>query len=129
MRNKIFNYFEIAARAAVKNKDRRDYLLGAAAIRGDGTMVTAFNVPTITPTRHAHAEKRLASKLDYGATVYIVRVKVGNGTFGNARPCNSCLKALKSKKVKKIYYTDGPNEYGVINLETGKEFKRKSKNV
>jgi len=113
---KIFNYFEIAAKITSKNRGRRRFLVGAIGIRGDGTMVSAFNGSSPRPNRKAHAEYRLASKLDYGAVVYVARVKVGDGTFGMAKPCKSCQKALKSKKVSRVYFTTGPNSYDYMDL-------------
>lgn len=61
----------------------------------------------------AHAEARLAKKLDRGAIVYVVRIN-RKGKLVMARPCANCLMILKSKKVKKIYYSISENEYGVI---------------
>ena len=66
----IFNYFKIAAKATTKGKDNRAFLVGAAAVRKDGTIVKAFNGSSRYPSRTAHAEYRLASKLDVGAVVY-----------------------------------------------------------
>ena len=114
MSQKIWDYFEMAGKIAVSKEDRRSYLLGAIAIRGDGAIVAALNGPSQFPAREAHAEFRLARKLDVGAVVYIARVKVGDGTFGNAKPCSSCRKILKAKGVNKVFYTLGPKEFGVL---------------
>lgn len=127
MNNKIFNYFEIAARAAVSKDDRRWFLLGAVGIRDDGTLVKSFNGSTEYPKREVHAEFRLSRKLDYGATVYVARVrmdttiapdgtKILTPTFGMSRPCQPCMRALHAKRVKRIYYTISKNEFGIINL-------------
>lgn len=114
MRKKIFNYFEMAGQAAQSKSDKRSFLLGSIAIRNDGTIVKSLNSATEMPNRQAHAEKRICSKLDYNATVFVARVCIGTGKFGLSKPCFSCMKALLSKKVKKIYYTINENEYGVI---------------
>src|SRR5271165_3504233 len=116
MNNKIFSYFEIAGKTAMSKSDSRSFLLGAIAIRKDGVMVRALNSPTEMPNRQIHAEYRICSKIDYGATVYIARVRLIDGKFGMARPCKWCFKALASKRVKKIYYTINHDEFGVINL-------------
>jgi len=116
MLRRIFNYFEIAARIASKNRGCRRYLVGAIGIRNDGTMVTAFNGSDHQPNREIHAEYRLCKKLDYDAVVYVARVRVGDGTFAMAKPCKDCQKALKSKKVKKVYYTINDDEYDVLYL-------------
>lgn len=117
MNRKIWNYLEIAGRTASKRKhDQRDYWLGAAAERADGALVTACNGPAPDKTREVHAEYRLSRKLDQGATVYVARVRTGDGKFGNAKPCRSCRNALKARKVKKVYYTIGQDEYGILYL-------------
>jgi tRNA(Arg) A34 adenosine deaminase TadA len=115
MQKKIFDYFEIAARTAVSKDDERSFMIGSIAIRGDGVMVKALNGPSRFPTRQAHSEFRLSKKIDYGATIYVARVRLVDGEFGMSKPCPSCMKALLSKRVKKIYYTIGPNEFGIIN--------------
>jgi tRNA(Arg) A34 adenosine deaminase TadA len=114
---KVFEMFEIAAKRAAKNRDRRTFYVGAIGIRNDGTMVMAWNGSSKDPNRVAHAEYRLASKLDQGAVVYVARICVGKWTFGLAKPCRACQKILKSKKVRKIFYSIGPDEYGVIEFK------------
>jgi tRNA(Arg) A34 adenosine deaminase TadA len=122
MRNKIWNFLEIAGRTASKRShDARDYWLGAAAVRSDGVIVTSSNGPAPDKTREVHAEYRLSKKLDYGATVYVARVRMVDGQFGLAKPCNACMNALKSRKVKKVYYTIGPSEYGTLILDKDEE--------
>ena len=116
MQRKILKYFKLAAAEAVKNNDGRHYLLGCVAIRGDGCMVRASNGRTPVPMREMHAELRCSRKLDYGSTVYVVRV-LRNGDYGTAYPCKNCLKALIYKKVKRIYYTISSVQYGVIHLQ------------
>jgi hypothetical protein len=110
---KIWNYFEMAGKMATSKEDRRTYLLGAIGIRGDGTIVRSLNGPSRVPAREAHAEYKLCRKLDHGATVFVARIRVGDGTFGNARPCQKCRKMLQSRKVKKVYYTIAHNEFGI----------------
>lgn len=116
MNRKIFSYFEIAAKTAMKGDNKRSFILGALGLRKDGAMVKSFNAPTISPDRFCHAENRLAKKLDVGATVYVARVRLDNFEFGMSKPCHNCMKALIAKKVKRIYYTISNNEYGVINF-------------
>lgn len=114
MNRKIFNYFEIAAQTAVLKNDERNFLLGSVGIRSDGTMVKSFNSSAVIPMPAAHSERRLAAKLDYGAVVYVARVRLIDGCWGMAKPCQSCMAALTAKKVSKIYYTISHKEYGVI---------------
>lgn len=115
MRSKIWAYLEIAGRTASKRKhDQRAFWLGAAAERSDGVIVTSCNGPSPERERKVHAEYRLSKKLDHGATVYVARVRIKDGKFANARPCSNCQNALRARKVKKVYYTIGPNEFGVM---------------
>lgn len=116
MNNKIFSYFEIAGRLALSKSDNRHYVLGAIAIRNDGAIVKSINSPVPEPTRLMHAEYKVCRKIDAGATVYVARMKCVDGklVFAMSRPCHDCNKLLKSKKVKKVYYTIGPDEFGTI---------------
>ena len=108
---------EIAGRTATKrDHDARDYWLGAVGVRGDGVIVMSANGPAPDKTREVHAEYRLSKKLDYGATVYVARVRMVDGKFGKARPCADCQNALRAKKVKKVFYTLGPDEFGILYL-------------
>jgi len=68
---KIWKYFKMAGSIATSKKDRRTYLLGAVAIRGDGCIVKSANGPSPVPAREAHAEYKLCKKLDHGATVLL----------------------------------------------------------
>ena len=63
----------------------------------------------------AHAEARLARKIDYGSVVYVART-LKSGEIAMARPCDRCYAVLKAKGVNKIYYTVNDSEYGVISL-------------
>jgi len=114
MNRKIFSFFEIAGKIASSKDDGRSFLLGSIAIRKDGAIVKALNGPSQEPNRLAHSEYRISRQLDIGATVYVARVRLMDGSFGMARPCSSCMKVLRSKRVAKIYYTINDNEYGII---------------
>lgn len=119
MNKKIFYYFEIASKIARRGDDR-DHFLGAIGLRSDGAIVSAFNGRARDRERRMHAEYRVSKKLDYGATVYVARV-LKETKFGIARPCISCMKALKTRGVKRVYYTIGPNEYGWYDFESEEE--------
>lgn len=100
----------MAAQFAKLGKDSRSFCLGAMAIRDDETIVYAYNGNPHYPTPAAHCEARLVRKLDKGATVYLVRL-TKNGEWANSKPCPDCMRALKRKYVKKIYYTIAPKQY------------------
>lgn len=95
-----------ATRAALRSGDTKTYLVGAAGIRQDGCLVWSGNGPAPGPTPTAHAESRLCRKLDYYATVFVLRLK-RDGTFGCAKPCPRCIEALRSRAVLKVWYTTG----------------------
>lgn len=107
-------YFDMAARVAEKQVDLRNHKLGAVGLRSDGALVFAFNGAAKQATPEIHAEARLCRKLDYYGTVFVAR-RTASG-FMLARPCADCLRKMKSRRVKKVFYTVGNNEYGVLKL-------------
>lgn len=116
MNRKILSYLEIAGKLASSKNDQRHFILSAIAIRSDGAIVKSINSPVPEPNRVVHAEYKVCKKIDAGATVYVARIKNidGKQVFAMARPCHDCMKLLKSKKVKRVYYTIGSNEFGTI---------------
>ena len=116
MNRQIWNFFEMAGKIAVAKEDERAFKLGVVAVRKDGVMVFTSNSVSQEPNRRAHAEWRAAGKIDYGSTVYVARVRLLNGEFALAKPCFACEKVLRSRKVKRIYYTISHNEYGVLDF-------------
>lgn len=117
MRQDIFNYLSIAAQTATSKDDERSFLLGCVGIRKDGVMVRSLNGPSQHPDRKAHAEFRCAKKVDKGAVLYVARIRICDGQLGMARPCKNCLKMMISRKVRLVYYSIGPNEFGRIDVE------------
>lgn len=114
MNRGIFSYLRIAARVAL-NGQPRDYALGAVGIRSDGAIVSSFNGAARIPTPNAHAEARLARKLDNGSEVYVARV-LRCGSFALSRPCARCQAAMRARGVRRAYYSISDNEYGVMQL-------------
>ena len=106
---------KVAAQISRLKKDDRQYFLGAVAERSDGTYVFSYNgcPPELCPQHHC--EFRLTRKLDRGAAVYLSRT-TANGEWANSSPCRGCRTAMKSVKVKKVYYTVGPQEYACLSL-------------
>jgi tRNA(Arg) A34 adenosine deaminase TadA len=114
----IDKYFRLAKQVALKGDTReavRQFRLGAVGIRSDGTIVTANNIPNRTREPAAHAEARLARKLDWDSVVYVVRI-YSDGTLALARPCRNCQKALRLKGVRRVYYSISETEFGVLVL-------------
>jgi len=106
-------FFRLARAVAARGNDRRRYRLGAVGIRSDGAIVKSKNIPNMYPEPQAHAEARLCKKLDKGAIVYVVRIDANN-LLTLAKPCDSCLRIMENKGVKKVYYSINEFEYGVI---------------
>ena len=108
---------KLAASFAVKRKDHRDFLVGAAAIRADGAIVVSRNGNTLKPTHASHAESRLMKKAGHGSVVFVVRIRNDNGNTAMAKPCAKCQALLKSKGVVLVYYTSGPDKaYEIMKL-------------
>jgi deoxycytidylate deaminase len=119
--NGVRKYFELAAKVAVAKTDRRSFFIGAVAIRGDGVIVTASNGPVVMDNvsdksyfPSAHAEHRICRKLSKNSVVYVVRIRRGDKKVCNARPCETCQNSMRKRGVKKVIYSIGPDEYGVI---------------
>lgn len=110
----VQRYFDIATKIAISKYDRRAFLFGAIGIRNDGAKVQAINSPTDFPNRKAHVEYKLCRKLDANSIIFIVRIRLLDGTFAMARPCHDCMKILKSKKINKAFYTIDSNSYGIF---------------
>lgn len=114
----IERMLNIAAKEAIKRNaiDKRCFRLGSVGIRSDGAIVYSRNTSNYIKNRKIHAEYRLSKKLDYYGIVFVARV-LRDGSLGMARPCPDCVRALKSRRVRKVYYSIANNEYGCINLE------------
>ena len=109
------NMFQLALRAALKRSDcamdRRTFFVGAVGIRHDVAIVHARNEATEEPKPSAHAEARLCRKLGMNApVVYVARFSFGKNGMALARPCITCMTALKNKKVSRVYFsTNSPH--------------------
>lgn len=113
--NSIKYYLNKAASMAYESDDRKHFRLAAVGIRSDGATVASTNIRTVDRCRNAHAETRLSKKLDVGSVVYVARSSK-SGEWSMARPCESCKKTLRTRGVKKVYYTVGPSEFGCMIL-------------
>jgi tRNA(Arg) A34 adenosine deaminase TadA len=119
-------YFNLAANIALPHNkiDSRSYWLAAIGIRCDNVLVSAKNLATkdsklddFRKTPQAHAEIRTLSKMDRCGTLFVVRIGKKDFiedekiVFKNARPCEMCRVFIKSKKIKKVYYTMSTSIY------------------
>lgn len=109
----MLKYLTLASHLTCRGDLRRTYRLAAVAIRTDGAMVHSCNLATIGPEPVAHAEARVARKVDAGSVVYVART-LRDGQIAMAKPCKFCQLAMKHRGVVKCFYTIGPNEYGCI---------------
>ena len=108
-------YLYLAAKTAISKRDERSFLIGAIAIRNDNVIVRSSNGPSKEPCANAHAEARLSKKIDNNSIIYVARV-LKNGNWALAKPCPGCINFLKRRKVKRIYFTTGPNSWDTITL-------------
>lgn len=106
----LSNAAEIAANS--KNTDK-NFFLAAIALRADGAWVMATNQTAHDAQRPcAHAEARALKKAGKGCILWVARVLKDKKTWAMAKPCSKCQALLQNKRVNKVYYTIGPNEYG-----------------
>ena len=105
-----------AAKLAFSGDKRKHHLLAAVAKRKDGAIVSSRNGMTQVPRPSAHAEARVLKKAGHGATLYVAKVQKKSGEWGLAKPCKNCMTLIRNMKVKRVFYTIAPQEYGVIDL-------------
>jgi len=108
----------LAARIAFENNgsDNRSFFLGAVGQRNDGVIMTARNISATDYAPKHHAEARLSRKLTPDSVVWVARVAKKDGSWAMARPCNGCQLRMRIVGVRKVFYTIGPNEWGVMLL-------------
>jgi len=108
------------------DNDKRNFWLGAVAIRRDGCIVKAKNGAVMansmsnnsTAFPPAHAEARCLKKAGRGAILFVARVNRKTKQLAMARPCHHCVKILYSYEVERCYFSISPNEYGVWTPES-----------
>jgi tRNA(Arg) A34 adenosine deaminase TadA len=115
MKNNI-RLLNTLALIALGNDDGKEYLLASLIQRKDGAIVISYNAKTKEPTPSCHAEARALRKADAGAILYVARV-TRDGKWAMSKPCKYCQSYIKNRRIKKVYYTIGPNEYGIWNVE------------
>ncbi len=111
----VRRYLELAAQVSLLKKDGRSFRHGAVGIRRDGVLVAACNGNPIIPTPAHHCEFRITRKLGKYGTIFLARV-LKDGTWADSTPCVHCQTRLQAKKVKRIYFTIGPNNYACWDL-------------
>ncbi len=94
-------------------KHKQKWRLGAAGIRSDGVLVVSFNGAPKEPEWKHHSESRICRKLTPDSIIAVVRVQA-NGEVALAKPCENCQKCLAHVGVRKVYYSIGSNEFGIM---------------
>lgn len=115
MARKDLDLLSQAARLGSKRKDERSFWVGALGLRADGTFVASYNGAARDKCPHIHAETRLCSKLDVGATVWVARA-ARNGDLAMAKPCPNCERVMRNKGVRRVVYSTGPASFEVMQL-------------
>lgn len=96
---------------------RQPFRFGCVGLRVDGKLVSSFNASAIWQAEWKHhAESRLCRKLTVDSIVAVVRIGI-DGNWLMARPCDNCQTCMKRIGVKKVFYSIGPDEFGIMNLE------------
>lgn len=97
--------WEKAIKAAKVNRvDKRQYTLGAIALRADGCTVVGTNGSDSAPAPSAHAEIRCLKKAGLDSVLIVVRVRK-DGSLAMAFPCETCRAYIKNKRVRKVWYS------------------------
>lgn len=107
---------QLAIQVSLRRESKCKYFLGAVGIRSDGAVVWCRNGGAPDErTYSAHAEARLARKLDWGSEVFVARTRA-DGTIALAKPCIRCENTLRHRGVQRVTYTISHNEVGVLKL-------------
>jgi len=106
----------VALGNANRSVDNRTFTLGAVGLRNDGVIVSSRNVSALDYAPDHHAEARLVRKMTPNSIIWVARV-LKNGTWAIAKPCNPCRTRLKAAGVRRVVYTIGHNEWGIMDLD------------
>lgn len=120
-----FGYFHLA-KSASELSTHHQFQVGAVIVNKKPVSVGA-NLAKTHPifaneengvySIHAEVKAVLScprSKLR-GAEIWVYREKA-DGTVGMSKPCKNCLAVLAESGIKKVYYSQEPNTYGVMSL-------------
>lgn len=114
----MHRYLRIASHISSRGNKHRKAFIGAVGRRSDGAVVMSWNGSsagtTIDRCPNAHAEARLARKLDFGSVVYVARVRRDDGRMVMAKPCAHCERTLRNRGVIRVEYSISENEFGVM---------------
>jgi deoxycytidylate deaminase len=105
-------HFITAKKYSLKS-DHPYYRLGAVIVRGNRVIATGWNKYKTSPKsphpfKHIHAEVAAlinCGEKAKGADIYVYR-EGKDGVPRLSKPCFSCLRAIKSAGIKRVFYTD-----------------------
>lgn len=113
----------LAAKIALPKdpNDARNFWLGCVGLRDDGALVSAQNgssqfshsVKQYQLQPNCHAEGRVLRKLGKYGTMFVSRVAKKDGALAMAQPCIMCQVRISAMKIRKVYFTINPTQYGI----------------
>lgn len=122
----MLDMLRLAAQVALpaggdSSTDPRNFYLGCVGIRQDGVLVSAKNGAVgstksinnyqLVPT--SHAEGRTLRKMGKGGVLFVARVAKKDGNYAMSAPCGMCQLLIRAAKIKKVYFTVSPIQYGI----------------
>ncbi len=113
----MHKYLRIASHLTLRGSKKRKAFVAAVGKRRDGTIVVAWNGQAEDRKPSAHAEARLARKLDHGSVVYVARTRRDDGRMAMSKPCVHCENTLRNRGVRRVEYTISDNEFGVLEFK------------
>lgn len=131
-KTQVLNYLHMASQAAPPNEneiDPREIWIGCIGLRTDGAIVSAKNGSIFTTDTgddfqlipDVHAERRVIRKMDWGGTLFVARVRRVDLVWAMSRPCSMCQVFIKSKGIKKVFYTINKTQFGRWNPRTDED--------
>jgi tRNA(Arg) A34 adenosine deaminase TadA len=105
-------YFDLARKMSYKS-DHADYRLGAVVVKKNKILGVGYNrnkthTKSPHPYRHLHAEIDALLGISHddlrNAEMYVWR-HIKNGERAMAKPCASCMQAIRVARIRKLYYT------------------------
>ena len=114
-------YFDLAKKLS-KKSDHKHYHLGSVIVKKNKIIGIGWNRGRTHPKsphkyKHLHAEIDAIIGLDFaqlkGSTIYVFRENKQGG-LALAKPCSSCMEAIKTSGIKNLCYTT----YGSYKKET-----------
>lgn len=95
--------YNIAEREA-RRIPQKTYHIVAIAMERNKILAMTSNLPCRECTPEAHAEARLARRVNLrNKTVYVLRFRKDGMAL--AKPCANCMTILKNARVSKVYYS------------------------